>query len=65
MAFIIPQLEMTSALSVWLTALISDSAVEVDTLPWSLEHQQMTDSPSYPIYEICEWPLSGFPPRRV
>ena len=48
-AFIIPRLEMTSALSVWLTALISDSAVDVETLPWSVEHQQITDSPKYPM----------------
>ena len=48
----------TSAFSVRLTALISDSAVEVETLPWSVEHQQMTDSPRYPMYEVCEWPLS-------
>ena len=43
-AFIIPRLEITSAFSVWLTALISDSAVEVDTLPWSVEHQQIINS---------------------
>ena len=36
----IPLLAITSHLSVWLTAFISDSAVEVDTLPWSVLHQQ-------------------------
>ena len=65
MAFIIPRLEMTSALSVWLTALISDSAVEVDTLPWSVEHQQITDSPRYPMYDVWKWPLSWLPPRSA
>ena len=35
MAFKIARLEITSPFNVWLTALISDSAVDVDTLPWS------------------------------
>ena len=65
MAYIIPRLDMTSALSVWLTALISDSAVEVDTLPWSVEHQQIADSPRYPIYEVFEWPLSWLPQKSA
>ena len=33
MAFKMPRFEMTSDFKVWLTALISDSAVDVDTLP--------------------------------
>ena len=65
MAFVIPRLDMTSALSVWLTALISHSAVEVDTLPWSVEHQQITDSPRHPMYDVCKWPLSWSPPRSA
>ena len=51
-AFIIPRLEMTSALSVWLTALISDSAVEVDTLPCIYDcHLTLLRMPSSPIDE--------------
>ena len=40
-----PRLEITSAFRVWLTALISDSAVEVAILPWSVEHQHIRDVP--------------------
>jgi hypothetical protein len=36
-----PRLAMTSALRVWSTALISDSAVEVEMLPWSVEHMRL------------------------
>ena len=43
-----PRLAMTSALSVWLTALISDSAVDVEMLPWSVEHQHMSLPARYP-----------------
>jgi hypothetical protein len=43
-----PRLAMTSALRVWLTALISDSAVEVEMLPWSVEHQHMRLPARYP-----------------
>ena len=40
--FRMPLLAMTSALSVWLTALISDSALEVDMLPLWLEQGPRT-----------------------
>lgn len=61
--FRMPLLAMTSALSVWLTALISDSAVDVDMLPWSVEHQQIRLRPRYPRYAVWEWLLSGLPPK--
>ena len=64
MAFKIPRLEI-SPFKVWLTALISDSAVDVDTLPWSVEHQHTTDFPKYPIYDVPVWPLSRLPPRSA
>ena len=38
----------TSALSVWLAALISDSAVDAKMLPWSVEHQHMKLPARYP-----------------
>ena len=63
--FYIPRLDFTSALSVWLTALISDSAVDVDTLPWSVEHQHITDVPRCPMYEVWECQLSRFPRRSA
>ena len=47
----------------WLTAFISYSAVEVKTLPWFVEHQQMTDCPKYRMYDIYESPFSWLPPR--
>ena len=42
-----------------------DSAVDVDTLPWSVEHQHTTDFPKYPIYDVWECPLSRLPPRSA
>ena len=43
----IPRFAITSHLRVWLTALISDSAVEVDMLPWSVLHQHISDPARY------------------
>ena len=34
-------------------------------LLWSVENQQITDSPIYPMYEVLEWPLSWLPPRSA
>ena len=65
MAFKIPRFEMTSPFKVWLTALISDSAVDVDTLPWSVEHQHTTVFPKYPLHDVWEWPLFRLPPRSA
>ena len=62
MAFKIPRLKLTSSFNVWLTALISDPALDVDTLPWSVEHQHTTDFPEYPMYDVWEWPLSRLHP---
>ena len=65
MAFKMPRFEMTSDFKMWLTALIYDSAVDVDTLPWSVEHQHITDLPRFPMYEVCECSLSRLPPRSA
>ena len=65
MAFKIPRLEITSPFDVWLTALISDSALDVDTLPWSVEHQHTTYFPKYPMYDVWKWPLSRLPLRSA
>ena len=34
-------------------------------LLWSVQNQQITDSPIYPMYEVLEWPLSWLPPRSA
>ena len=60
-----PRLAMISDLSVWLKALISDSALDVDTLPWSVEHQQMREPPRYPKYDVWEYKLSGLPAKSA
>ena len=39
---------MALHLRVWLTALIIDSAVDVDTLPSSVLHQQIKEPAKYP-----------------
>ena len=60
-----PSIENNFSLNVWLTALISDSAVDVDTLPLSVEHQHTTDFPMYPLYDVWKWPLSRLTPRSA
>ena len=44
MAFKMPRFEMTSDFRVWLTALISDSAVDVDTLPGFFHRPERVNS---------------------
>ena len=65
MAFKFPRLEITSPFYVWLTALISDSDVNVDTLAWLVEHHHTTDFQKYPIYDVWKWSLSRLPPRSA
>ena len=47
------------------SAFISDSAVEVETLPCSVEHQHIKEPPKYPKKLVCECLLSSFPAKSA
>ena len=55
-----------SSLKHWFTAFISDSAIDVDKLPWDLLVKLTTLwCPNYPMCELVECLLSKLPARSA
>ena len=63
--FNIPHSANASSFKHWFTALISDSAVDVDSLPWALFVKLTTLRPMYPMCALVECELSKLPAKSA